>query len=389
MAQPLNDLFLLDPDVVYLNHGSYGACPRPVFEQYQAWQRELERNPMHFIGTRLPGLMADARGALGSYLGVTGDDVVYYANPTTAVRMITRCLQLEPGDEVLTTDWEYPAMDGTWELIARQTGIRYIHQPVPMPLVDKEALVDALWERVTERTRIIFWSHIAAFSALIFPAEEICRRAREAGILTFIDGAHAPGQIPLDLAAMDVDLYIGACHKWLCAPKGAGFAYAHPRIQARLAVPLVVSRSDRDPGSVTAADFVPQYQQQGTRDPAAFLSVPAAIAFQAAHDWDAQRERCHALASQTRARVTEMTGLEPLSPDNAAFYGQMVSIPIPKSRQEAIWQALQARNIVAVMIGVGDRLLLRVSYQAYNSQDDADQLVAAVKEGLDQPSETF
>ncbi|MGC9347183.1 MAG: aminotransferase class V-fold PLP-dependent enzyme, partial [Anaerolineae bacterium] len=197
MVQPLKDLFLLDPDVIYLNHGSFGACPRPVFAQYQAWQRELERNPVNFISTRLPGLMGEARADLGAYLGVTGDDVVYFANPTTAVRMICRCLQLEPGDEVLTTDWEYPAMDGTWDLLAYQTGIRYVHQRVPVPLTDPDAFVNAFWEGVNPRTRIIFISHIAAFSALIFPVAEICRRARAAGIMTFIDGAHAPSQIPL------------------------------------------------------------------------------------------------------------------------------------------------------------------------------------------------
>ena len=202
MADSLESLFMLDPDVVYMNHGSYGACPRPVFERYQAWQRELEYNPMRFINQRLPDLMAEARSALGAYLGTTGDNVVYFANPTTAVRMICRCLHLEPEDEILTTDWEYPAMDGTWDLVAYQTGAHYVHQPVPVPLTSAEEFVEAFWEGVTAHTRIIFLSHIAAFSALIFPIEEICRRARAAGILTFIDGAHAPSQIPLDLTAI-------------------------------------------------------------------------------------------------------------------------------------------------------------------------------------------
>lgn len=389
MVEPLKSLYLLDPDVVYLNHGSFGACPRPVFEAYQRWQLELERNPMHFIGERLPVHLREARETLGAYLGVAGEDVVYFANPTTAVRMICRCIPLEPGDEVLTTDWEYPAMDGTWDLVAYQTGARYVHQPVPIPLDDKAAWVDAFWAGVTSKTRIIFLSHIAAFSALIFPVEEVCRRAREAGILTFIDGAHAPSQLPLDLAALDADVYVGACHKWLSAPKGAGFAYAHPRAQLHLSEALVESRVC-PPGAelpeVPAHPFMPFYQPQGTRDPSAFLSVPAAIEFQATHHWDAQRARCHGLARQTLSRITEMTGLAPLSPDSTDYFSQMVSIPLPAGYNEVIWREFKARQIVAVLLHVHDRWLLRVSYQAYNSQDDADRLVAAVAAALEQPA---
>lgn len=382
MTEPLRDLFLLDPDIIYLNHGSFGACPRPVFETYQGWQRELERNPMGFIGERLPPLMAEARAALGAYLGVTGDDVVYYANPTTAMRMLCRGMHFEPGDEVLTTDWEYPAMDAAWQLLAYQTGLRYIHQPVPLPLTTPEAFADAVWAGVTPRTRILFLSHIAAFNALIFPIEEVCRRAHEAGILTFIDGAHAPSQIPLDLAQLDVDIYVSACHKWLCSPKGAGFAYVHPRTQPSVVGPFVRSQPGSEDAPVEAAQFVPHYQQQGTRDPSAWLSVPAAIRFQAEHDWDAQRARCHGLASQTLARVTALTGLEPFSPNSSEYFSQMVAMPIPGSRAEAISRAFKARNIVTVMLAPHGRHLLRVSYQAYNSQDDADRFVEAVAEGL-------
>jgi isopenicillin-N epimerase len=382
MVAPLKDLFLLDPNIIYLNHGSYGACPRPVFERYQAWQRELELNPMGFYGERQPALMAAARETLGAYLGVTGNDVVYFANPTTATRIICRSLRLEPGDEVLATDWEYPAMEGTWDFVAYLTGIRYVRRPVPVPMDDPAAWVDAYWSGVTSRTRILYLSHISFTSSLIFPVAEVCRRAREAGILTFIDGAHAPSQIPLDLTALDADIYVGACHKWLCAPKGAGFVYAHPRVQARLAEPLVRSRPGAEDAEVGPEQFVAQFQQQGTRDHAAFLSVPDAIAFQAEHDWDAQRARCHALASQTLERVTAMTGLAPLSPNDERYFSQMVSIPVPEARVRAIQEAFKARNIVTVLLGVHGYSLLRVSYQAYNSQDDADRYVAAVAEGL-------
>jgi isopenicillin-N epimerase len=385
MSNCLKAQFLLDPDVVYLNHGSFGACPRQVFEAYQSWQRELERNPVQFIGERLPGLMAEARGELGAYLGVTGEDVVYFVNPTTAVKTVCQSLELGPGDEILTTNYEYPAMDSTWEYIAYRTGARYVHQEIPLPLASSAEVVEALWAGVNERTRVIFFSHIAAFTALTLPAEPICRRAREAGIMTFIDGAHVPGHIPLDLQAVDADIYVGACHKWMCAPKGAGFAYAHPRIQDRLVAPHVRSRGwtdDRMRGANGESLFVPLYQAQGTRDPAAFLAVPSAIQFQREHDWDEQRRRCHALASQTRERVNALTGLEPLCPDSTEFFGQMVSFFIPEESEEAIRRELAERHIVVVLLRVAGRLVMRASYQAYNSQEDADVLVEAVAAGL-------
>jgi isopenicillin-N epimerase len=385
MPNCLREQFLLDPDVVYLNHGSFGACPRPVFEVYQSWQRELECNPVRFIGERLPGLMTEARGALGAYLGVTGEDVVYFLNPTTAVKTMCQSLDLGPGDEILTTNYEYPAMNDTWELIAYRTGARYVHQEIPLPLTSGADVLDALWTGVNERTRILFFSHIAAFVALTLPAEQICRRAREAGILTFIDGAHVPGHIPLDLGALDADIYVGACHKWMCAPKGAGFAYAHPGIQDALVAPHTRSRGwadDRLRGPDGASIYGPIYQAQGTRDPAAFLSVPSAIEFQREHDWEEQRRRCHALASQTRERINALTNLEPLCPDSPEFYGQMVSILIPEEYETAIRRELAERRIVVVLLRVNDRLVLRVSYQAYNSQEDADLLVAAVAAGL-------
>ena len=385
MAHPIHSEFLLDPSVVYLNHGSYGACPRAVFETYQAWQRELEMNPVDFVGHRLSGLLAESRARLAAYLGVTADDVVYFANPTTAVKMICRGLPLNPGDEILTTNYEYPAMDATWDLDVYKVGARYIHQTVPLPIPSSDDFVEALWSGVTERTRIIFLSHIAAFSALIFPVEEICRRARQAGIITFVDGAHAPSQIPLDLKDMDVDIYIGACHKWLCAPKGAGFAYVHPRLHGWLATPYAESRG-RSVEQIKEwwgeSQFVATFQGQGTRDPSAFLSVPAAIDFQARHDWDDHRRRCHALASQTRQRVNALTGMEPLSPDSAEFFGQMVSASIPEAYAASVRAALHERHIVTVVIHAGDRLVLRASFQAHNDQQDADCLLEAVATGL-------
>src|SRR6202171_4908211 len=205
MLPSLKEEFLLDPKVIFLNHGSFGACPRPVFAAYQQWQLELEREPVDFIGRRAHTLLADARAGLAVYIGAEADEVVYFPNPTTAANMIVRSLKLGPADEVLTTDHEYGAMERTWNFYASRSGFRYVRRPMPLPMTTAADFVESFWAGVTEDTRIIFISHISSPTALIFPIQEICQRARAAGILTIIDGAHAPGQLSLDMHALGAD----------------------------------------------------------------------------------------------------------------------------------------------------------------------------------------
>ena len=211
----MKEHFLLDPDVIFLNHGSFGASPKPVFKAYQDWQLELERQPVEFLGRRANALLEDARIILADYLHCQADEVVYATNPTTAINLIVRSLPLQPGDEILTTDHEYGAMDRTWRFVCKSTGAVYRQQPIPLPVTTPEDFIETFWAGVTPKTKIIFLSQITSPTALIFPVEQICQRARQAGILTIVDGAHAPGQIPLDLTALGADFYTGACHKWL------------------------------------------------------------------------------------------------------------------------------------------------------------------------------
>jgi isopenicillin-N epimerase len=195
---------------------------------------------VEFLGRRAAELMTEARTRLAAYLACAPDEVVYFPNPTTALNMVARSLPLRPGDEVLATDHEYGALDRTWRFLCAKAGARYIRQAIGLPIESAEAVVEAFWSGVSERTRLVFLSHITSPTALTFPVAEICRRARQAGLLVIVDGAHAPGHIPLDLPALGADVYAGACHKWLCAPKGASFLYARRSIQPRLE-PLVVS----------------------------------------------------------------------------------------------------------------------------------------------------
>ena len=234
----MRDAFLLDPELIFLNHGSYGACPREVFARYQAWQIEMERNPVEFLGRRSAALLAQARGELGQYLGARGEDLVFLPNATTGVNTVAASLDLQPGDEVLSPDHEYGACDATWQQVCQRAGAHYRRVEVPLPF-DRNCWTQRLMSAAGPRTRMIFASHISSTTALIFPVAELCEQARRRGILTLIDGAHAPGQLALDLHATSADYYTGNCHKWMCAPKGAAFLHARPEHQAQLQATVV------------------------------------------------------------------------------------------------------------------------------------------------------
>lgn len=372
----VGDQFLLRPGVTFLNHGSFGATPRPVFEVYRAWQRELEAQPVEFLGRRLPGLLAEARACLGGYVGADPNNLVFVPNATHGVNIVAHALDLQPGDEVLGTSHEYGAAARAWRFYCAKRGARYVERPLTLPLTSPEDVVERLWQGVTERTRVVFLSHITSPTAVILPVAEVARRARAAGILTVIDGAHAPGQVDLALDELGADFYTGNCHKWLCSPKGAGFLYARPAVQA-LVEPLVVSwgwEAERSSGS-TFQDYL---SWAGTSDPAAYLSAPAAIAFQAAHDWHEVRAACHALAAAARESVADLTGLPHVYPET--FFGQMCVAPLPVGTLDRLGTRLWDEAQVEIpQIRWQGQEFLRISIQAYNSPGDVERLVEALR----------
>jgi isopenicillin-N epimerase len=262
----LRSLYLLDPNVVFLNHGSFGATPRPVFETYQTWQRRLERQPVQFLAGELSGHLAEARRALGDYLRADAADLVYVPNTTFGVNVVAHSLDLGAGDEVLTSDHEYGACDRVWRYLSARRGFAYCRQPIPLPASAPEEMAEQFWQAVTPRTRVIFLSHITSPTAVRLPIELICARARAAGILTLIDGAHAPGQIDLDLPAIGADFYTGNAHKWLSAPKGAAFLFARREAQSLLE-PLVVGWGyEAEPEMSYGSRFLDLFQWLGTID---------------------------------------------------------------------------------------------------------------------------
>jgi len=366
--------YLLDPDVVYLNHGSFDAVPRPVFESYQHWQRELEANPVVFLGNRLPELLAKSRERLGAFIKAAPDDLTFVPNVTYALNIVTRSLELQADDVVLTTDHEYGAIDRAWRFNCEKVGARLVNQPVAVPVADPATVVEQIWAGVDERTKVISLSHITSPSALILPVAEICRRARNAGIISVVDGAHAPGQLDLDMEEIGADFYGGNCHKWLSSARGTGFLYARPERQ-HLLEPLVVSHGwDREaPGDSRFQDY---FTSVGTIDPASYLSVPAAIDFQLQNDWPQVRQACHQLLRETERRILELSGLPPISPET--MWAQMRVVLLPG--QVEAYQRLWEEDRIIVPIGQhGGQPGVRISVQAYNSPADMDTLFQALK----------
>lgn len=376
----LKKQFLLDPSVTFLNHGSFGATPRPVFAEYQRWQRELENQPVEFLGRRFNDLMHTAREALATYLGTSAGNVIYAQNVTVALNIVARSLELGAGDEVLTSNHEYGAMDRTWRFLAKERGFTYINQPVD--LSSQDAFVDSFWRGVTPNTRVIFLSHITSPTATIFPVEKIIQRAREKNILTIIDGAHVAGQIPLNLDELGADFYGGNLHKWLCAPKGAGFLYARPEVQ-HLLKPLVVSWG-YEPELPGESAFIDQNEWWGTRDVAAFLTVPMAIQFQQSQDWAKVRAACHRLAVETWKRIHALTGIAPLHSDPETWFAQMTVSSLPADTDIA-WLKTKLYDDYRIEIPVlawNENKLIRLSVQGYNSKSDMDHLLHALEKLL-------
>lgn len=376
----LKEFFYLDPNIHFLNHGSYGATPKPVFEAYQRWQLRLETQPVLFLGREFYSLIREARQALGDYLHADADDLVYIPNATHGVNIAARSLDLGPDDEILTSDHEYGACDYTWEFLCEKTGAKYIHQPIPLPVSSDAEIVEQFWRGVTERTKVIYLSHITSSTALRMPVEEICRRARDAGILTIIDAAHAPGQIQFDLQELGADVVFGNCHKWMMAPKGSAFLYVRREMQP-LIQPFVVSWGyHATPEIASGSRFVDILQWTGTRDPTAALAVSDAIRFMEEHNWDLVRQDCHRLLKQALERVCDLTGMPPLYPLDSDFYSQMGIAPLPACDLPALKCRLYDEFRVEVpLVQWGNRQFVRISIQGYNSQTDVDAFLEGLR----------
>lgn len=379
----LKSLFLLNPDITFLNFGSFGATPKVLFDELQRFQLELESEPVQFIVNRGPEYLRQSREALGNYIGCDGEDVVYVPNPTFAINIIAKNLRLKSGDEILSTDLEYGAMDRTWNYYARQNGYRYVRQPIHLPLQSKEDFIEQFWKGLTDKTRVVFISQITSSTGLIFPVHEICKRAKELGLITIIDGAHVPGHIDLDLRTLQADYYTGACHKWMMTPKGSSFLYVKKEFQNALD-PLVVSWG-YEAAMPSSSQFLDYHQFNGTRDFSAYLTIPKAIAFMEEHNWKSVAADCRKLVRDNAPRFAELMKTAPLAPLTDEFFGQLCSLEVKTKSPMQLKDSLYKDHKIEIPVMVhGDKVFIRYSINAFNDQGDLDRLFEALEKTLGQ-----
>jgi isopenicillin-N epimerase len=377
----------LAPAVANLNTGSFGPLPRVVLERVTALRQALAEEPMDFLLRQAPPLLWQARARLGQFLGAAPRRLIFTANVSAAINTVAASLRLAAPGEILLSDHEYGAMHWCWERAAARQGLTLRTFPLPVRADTPEEIVAAVRTALSERTRLLFFSHVLSPTGLVLPAQAICAEARRRGVLTVIDGAHAPGMVPLDLETLGADFYGGNCHKWLLAPTGSGFLYLGPGNEDRLQ-PLQVSwgwHHDRvrldDPDEWGSTPRIRQFEFEGTRDPCAWLAVPTALDFQTELGWEPIRRRNGELVAYVRARLADLRIWTPTHP---ALHGFMTAFRLPAETDAATLRGnLWARyRIEAPIIERHDGLLIRVSTHFYNTYEEIDRLATAMAQLL-------
>jgi len=372
----MKSLFMLDPEVTYLNHGSFGACPVPIFNSLIKWQKILEKEPVKHLAHDIQYFLEKSRISLSDYINCHKDNVVFFPNPSTALNTVLRSLDLADGDEILTTNHEYGAMDKAWRFLCKKTGAIYINQEIQNPLLSKEDFIKQFIKGISKKTKVIFLSHITSPTALIFPVKEICAIARERGIITIIDGAHAPAQIDLDISDINPDFYSGACHKWMCSPKGVAFLYVKKELQS-IIEPLVISwgyESERPSHS----QFLDYLQWQGTNDISAYLSVVDTIDFLTKYNWRERAIKCRDLNLWARNKILKEFNIPSMCSDG--FLGQMSSFEFPFDDAYNDQINFYTKHKIQIpFFNWNNKTLLRISIQVYNDKEDIYKLINSLK----------
>jgi isopenicillin-N epimerase len=394
VGNPFAAHWLLDPQVHFLNHGSFGACPRPVLEAQSELRARMERQPLQFLARDLEGLLDDARGALARFVGADPDDLAFVPNTTTGVNTVIRSLELQAGDELVATDHSYNACLNALRWHEKQ-GVKVAIAKVPWPIAGPWQVVDAVLGAVTDRTRLALIDHVTSPTGVVFPVQEIVRRLDQRGIDTLVDGAHAPGMLPLDVREIGAAWYTGNCHKWVCAPKGAAFLYVRRDRQQGLR-PLVISHGANS-ARTDRPRFRLEFDWSGTDDPTPFLCVPHALRFLGAllpGGWPELTERNHALATRGQRLLCDALRVEAPAPEQ--MLGSLASVPLPDFAgamppvRGVPWHPLQKAllekhgiEVPVVHFPAPPRQLVRIAAQIYNSEAQFERLAAALQVELE------
>jgi isopenicillin-N epimerase len=382
---------------IYLNHGSFGPPPACVRSARQRWQDAIDSQPMDFFVRQFEPAWLEARERLARFVAAPPSDLIFVENATVGMNIVADSFPLAAGDEVLLTDHEYGAVQRIWQRACAKAGASAKTVELPLPFVSVDQTVEAVFAAATTRTRLIVVSHVTSPTAVILPVMEICRRAHERGIAVAIDGPHAVAQVPLAIEALNCDFYTASCHKWLSGPFGSGFLYVSPR-QQRHVRPPVLSWGRIPPTRIES--WSDEFVWSGTRNPAAYLAVPAAIDFLEAVGLESFRSRTHWLAQFARKQIVELTGLEPIVPDNPSWYGSMAHVPLPPLKvegtlrvpssedlrdescpvsnplQHTLWRRF---GIEVPVVDFRGRRYVRVSCHLYNDTSQIERLVAALR----------
>ena len=383
MSAPLASAWGLDPGVAYLNHGSFGACPRAVLEHQRALQAELEREPVDFLVKSLPARLAAARASLAAFVGATADDLAFVTNATSGVNQVLRSLDFAPGDEILLTTHTYAACRKTAEYVAKRTGARLVIAALPFPVAAPGEIVAAVLGALTTRTRLALLDHVTSPTALVLPIEALVAELRARGVETLVDGAHAPGMVPLALDRLGAAYYAGNAHKWLCAPKGAAFLHVRRDRQAGLH-PDVISHGYE-------GGFRAEFDWTGTRDPTPWLCIGESIRVVGGlvpGGWPEVMARNHALVLEARALLLEALGAA--APCPAEMVGSLASLPLPRAPAGSVAARLDPQGLhdwfrergVETWLYPQPLPLIRLSAQLYNARGEYERLAGLAREAF-------
>jgi isopenicillin-N epimerase len=381
----------LDSEVTYLNHGSFGACPRAVVEHQAEWRRRMEHQPVDFFVRQMPEALNVARSAMGKFLKADPEGIAFVPNATTGMNAALRSWDLRSSDDVLVTDHGYPACNKALAFIAARRGARVVRAHIPFPLQESRELVEAVLQALTPRTRLVVLDHVSSPTALVFPLQPLITTLRARDIEVIVDGAHAPGMLPLDLEGIGAACYTGNAHKWLFAPKGAGFLYVRQDLRRRIR-PLVVSHGyDPEAGELR---FREEWDWTGTLDPTPWLSLPECLRFPARlvpGGWDELMQRTHRLALRGREILLEKLGVPEPCPGD--MLGSMASVPLPEAEEGSPVARLDETELAAWTRERGIESwfypwpspggkLVRISAQIYNEESEYHRLASILTEAL-------